>query len=64
MIVKIDLTTSENPEYQKLVLDYDVKGVPTVVFLDGNGRERLELRLVEFMQPRDFLVHMKEGLML
>jgi len=64
MIVKIDLTTSENPEYQKLVLDYDVKGVPTVVFLDGNGRERLELRLVEFMQPRDFLVHMKKGLML
>lgn len=39
-----------------------VKGVPTVLFLDRNGREQRGLRLVEFMEPEEFVAHMKKGL--
>jgi thiol:disulfide interchange protein DsbD len=60
LMIKIDLTTGTNPEFQKLLQDYDVKGVPTVVFLDGNGRERLDLRIVEFMKPAKFLNSMQK----
>jgi thiol:disulfide interchange protein DsbD len=60
VMVKLDLTTGDNPEYQQLVKKFEVKGVPTIVFLDKNGRERLDLRLVEFMKPEDFLLHMNK----
>lgn len=62
LMVKIDLTKGDNPQFKKLVQDYDVKGVPTVVFLDGSGRERLDLRLIDFMKPDEFLNHMKKAL--
>jgi thiol:disulfide interchange protein DsbD len=62
LMVKIDLTTDDNPEYQKLLQDYNVKGVPTVVFLDSNGQERHDLRLVEFMKPNEFIIRMQKAL--
>ncbi|MCA1766120.1 MAG: thioredoxin family protein, partial [Desulfobulbaceae bacterium] len=34
VMIKIDLTGGDNPVYQQLVKSYEVKGVPTVVFLD------------------------------
>ena len=58
VMVKIDLTAGDNPVYQQLVKDYEVKGVPTVVFLDKNGREQHALRLVEFMAPAEFVQRM------
>jgi thiol:disulfide interchange protein DsbD len=62
LMVKIDLTTDDNPEYQKLLQDYNVKGVPTVVFLDSNGQERHDLRLIEFMKPNEFIIRMQKAL--
>jgi len=55
VMVKIDLTAGDNPVYQQLVRDYEVKGVPTVVFLDPNGSERHDMRLVDFMPPPEFM---------
>jgi thiol:disulfide interchange protein DsbD len=55
LMVKIDLTAGDNPVYQQLVKDYEVKGVPTVVFLDPNGSERHDMRLVDFMPPPEFM---------
>ncbi|MFH1021072.1 MAG: thioredoxin family protein, partial [Pseudomonadota bacterium] len=55
IMVKIDLTAGDNPVYQQLVKDYAVKGVPTVVFLEKNGVERHDLRLVDFMPPAGFV---------
>ena len=55
LMVKIDLTAGDNPVYQQLVKDYEVKGVPTVVFLDPNGIERHDMRLVDFMPPPEFM---------
>ena len=34
VMVKVDLTTKGNPLHEKLVAQYSIKGVPTVVFLD------------------------------
>jgi len=62
VMIKIDLTKGENQVYQDLLREYEVKGVPTVVFLDQNGRERPELRLVDYMKPDDFIIHMKKAL--
>ena len=55
VMVKIDLTAGDNPVYQQLVKEYEVKGVPTVVFLDKSGSERRDLRLVDFLAPDEFL---------
>ena len=39
VMLKVDLTTKGNPLYEKLVSQYSIKGVPTVVFFDAHGRE-------------------------
>jgi thiol:disulfide interchange protein DsbD len=62
LMIKVDLTTRDNPEFQKLLQDYDVRGLPTVIFLDRNGRERRDLRLIGFIKPEAFVVHMKKAL--
>ncbi|MBI5584233.1 MAG: hypothetical protein HY892_10440 [Deltaproteobacteria bacterium] len=36
-----------------------VKGVPAVVFLDSGGKERLDLRQVDFLPPAPFLKKME-----
>jgi thiol:disulfide interchange protein DsbD len=40
-----------------MLKQYNVKGVPTVIFLDAQGQERYDLRLVDFMPPDQFLNH-------
>lgn len=62
LMLKIDLTKKGDVQFRKLVQDYNVKGVPTVVFLDGRGKERLDLRLIDYMKPDDFFKHMKKAL--
>jgi thiol:disulfide interchange protein DsbD len=59
-MVKVDLTRKDNPDSNRLLQKYDVKGVPTVVFLDKKGEERRELRLVDFLPADQFLVRMAE----
>jgi thiol:disulfide interchange protein DsbD len=59
-MIKVDLTRKDNPDSDRLLQKYDVKGVPTVVFLDKRGEERRELRLVDFLPPDPFLVRMAE----
>jgi thiol:disulfide interchange protein DsbD len=57
-MVKVDVTKGGNPFHEQLLKQYDIKGVPTIVFLDAQGIERLDLRLVDFLPPTQFLVHM------
>ena len=56
-MIKVDVTRKDNPVHDGLLKRYKIKGVPTIVFLDGTGRERLDLRLVDFMPPDQFLNH-------
>jgi thiol:disulfide interchange protein DsbD len=58
VMIKIDLTREGDPEYKRLRQQYEVKGVPTVVFLDPSGRERRDLRIVDYLPPDQFLSRM------
>jgi thiol:disulfide interchange protein DsbD len=58
VMVKVDVTRGGNPFYEALLKQYEVKGVPTIVFLDARGKERDDLRLVDFMAPESFLARM------
>ena len=57
-MVKVDLTQKGNPVHQRLLSQYAVKGVPTVVFLDGQGKECPDLRLVDYLPPEQLLSRM------
>jgi thiol:disulfide interchange protein DsbD len=54
-MVKVDLTKKDRQGYDRLLSEYKVKGVPTVVFLDNSGLERKDLRVVDFIKPNEFL---------
>jgi thiol:disulfide interchange protein DsbD len=60
VLVKVDLTRKGDPVYERLLKQYDVRGVPTVVFIDPEGKERRDLRLVDFLPPGPFLVRMTD----
>lgn len=55
ILIKVDLTRKGNPVFEALLEKYQVKGVPTVIFLDRKGEEIKELRLVDFEPPHLFL---------
>jgi thiol:disulfide interchange protein DsbD len=58
VMIKVDLTRKGNPVHERLLHEYDVKGVPTVVLLDQDGRERRDLRVVDFLPADQFLIRM------
>ena len=58
VMIKVDLTRKGDSINEHLLRQYDVRGVPTVVFLDRNGRERRDLRVVDFLPPAQFIKHM------
>jgi thiol:disulfide interchange protein DsbD len=60
IMIKVDLTRKGNPLHEDLLAQYNVKGVPTVVFLDRQGKERQDLRLVDFLPVDQFLMRMAE----
>jgi thiol:disulfide interchange protein DsbD len=60
VMLKVDVTQGGNPLHEQLILQYEVKGVPTIVFLDSNGAERRDLRLVDYLPPEQFLGRMRE----
>jgi thioredoxin:protein disulfide reductase len=55
VMIKVNVTQGGNPLHEKLLRQYHVKGVPTIVFLDMHGKERTNLRLVDFLPPEFFL---------
>ncbi len=60
VMVKVDVTKGGNPVYERLLQQYEVKGVPTIVFMDNSGKEKRDLRLVDFLPPDQFLGRMAE----
>ncbi len=58
LMVKVDLTQKGNPLHTRLLAQYGVKGVPTVVFLDNRGNEYPDLRLVDYLPPEQMLSRM------
>jgi thiol:disulfide interchange protein DsbD len=58
VMIKVDVTKAGNPLNERLLQEYGIKGVPTVVFLAADGNERQDLRLVDFLPPDKFLNQM------
>ncbi len=58
ILIKVDLTRKGNPVYERLLKRFDVRGVPTVVFIDPAGKERRDLRLVDYLPAGPFLSRM------
>jgi len=58
--VKADLTKPEDPEVQKLTKQYQIVGVPTLIFLDSSGHELNAPRLIGFEPPQQFLARLKQ----
>jgi len=61
-MIKVDLTKEANPDVMQLLKRYDVKGVPTVIFLDPRGQEMKELEIVDYVPGDEFLPRMKKAL--
>jgi thiol:disulfide interchange protein DsbD len=58
VMIKVDTTAGRWPD---LVRRYNVRGLPTIVFLDQTGRERRELAVQGgFIGPAEFLRKMKD----
>ncbi len=57
-MIKVDVTRGGDPLHERLLREYEVKGVPTIVFLNARGEERTDLRLVDFLPPDPFLARM------
>lgn len=53
--LKADLTRAKTAEAFELKLRYGIWGFPTIVFLEPDGRERQELRVVQFLPPDELL---------
>ena len=58
IMIKVDVTGSEDAQDEHLLNRFEIKGVPTIVFLDAQGKERRDLRLVEFESADQFLRRM------
>lgn len=60
-LFKADMTRAGDPETVALAKEFEILGVPTVIFLDETGRERRELRLVGFEEPVPFLKRLEQA---
>lgn len=59
VLAKID-GTHEPPEVEELYQKYRVRGLPTVIFIDSDGKVREDLTITGFMQPDEFVERMKK----
>jgi thiol:disulfide interchange protein DsbD len=58
VMIKVDVTKGGNPLHERLLEQFEIKGVPTIVFLDTDGKEKRDLRLVDYLPPDQFLGRM------
>jgi thiol:disulfide interchange protein DsbD len=61
MTIKADLTKFQSEQTSELRAKFDVKGVPTIVFIDNKGEEITELRLTGFEEADQFLKRMRSA---
>jgi thiol:disulfide interchange protein DsbD len=48
VMLKADLTKGNSPEVKKMTADFEIRGVPTIVFINAAGEEIRELRINQF----------------
>ena len=57
----VDLTKFDTPESEATRKRYDIRGVPTVVFLGADGNEIAGTRVEGFVPPEAFLGQLQKG---
>lgn len=55
VMLKADVTRGSSPEVKSLLKQYSIRGVPTIVFIGSDGREREDLRIVQFENASEVL---------
>lgn len=58
--LKVDLTRYESERSTKLRKKFEVMGVPTIVFINSDGEEVKDARVVGFLKPEPFLKKVNE----
>jgi thiol:disulfide interchange protein DsbD len=64
IMLKVDLTSSDDAQSNALIEKYRIRGVPTLIFLQPDGREILPLRETGFVSKEVFLDKMNRALQL
>jgi thioredoxin:protein disulfide reductase len=62
IMIKVDVTRKGDQGAIQLLEKYNVKGVPTVIFLDPMGNELKELRVMDFIRAEAFLLKMHNAI--
>ncbi len=62
VMLKVDLTTTDDPKSKTLKEKFEIRGVPTLVFLTPENSELENLRVVGFMEKGPFLQRMEKAL--
>lgn len=57
--LRVDATDMIAPAVQQVLEQYEVFGLPIVVFLDGNGQEVEDARVIGYVPPEEFLKSMQ-----
>jgi thiol:disulfide interchange protein DsbD len=52
--LRVDATDQYNDKVQELTQQYNIEGLPTVVFLDSHGKEIKDARVIGFVTADDF----------
>jgi thiol:disulfide interchange protein DsbD len=60
-LYKADMTRAGSAETMALAQQFEILGVPTVIFLDAAGKERRDLRLVGFEEADAFLKRLSQA---
>ena len=61
LTVRLDLTR-RLPQQDKILRQFGVRGVPTVIFFNREGLEEKSLRVESYVTRRKFLKHMRKAL--
>ncbi len=52
--------TDETPEIERLYKKYGIQGLPTVIFIDSDGKVHSELTVTGYLEPQEFSALMKK----
>jgi thiol:disulfide interchange protein DsbD len=58
LLLRLDLTRT-HPDQKRILEKHDIKGVPTVIFLNREGVEQKRLRIESMISKTDFIEKMK-----
>lgn len=60
-LLRVDMTNPESEGAQKLIEKFDIQGVPTLLFLDRQGKEAADLRVSGFIEAETLLSILKDA---